>query len=97
MTEIPRIHGAVQGPARVPTPQAAPGAEGARGTPAFEALLERLTSRSAELEARAKSLASPADLSGALDAAKASFEDALRLGEGLLEAVRAARLSGEDR
>ena len=62
---------------------------------AFEALLERLTSRAAELEEKTKSLASPAELPDAVDAARASLEDALTLGEKLLEAYRAGQQGGQ--
>ena len=58
--------------------------------PAFEALLERLLASAAELEQRSRSLSSPQELPGAVDAARASLEDALTLGERLLEAYRAS-------
>ncbi len=59
--------------------------------PAFEALLERLTTRAAELEQKTKTLSAPEQLPGALDAARSSLEDALTLGEELLEAYRVAQ------
>ncbi len=59
--------------------------------PAFEVLLERLTTRAAELEEKSKTLSEPADLPGAVDAARSSLEDALALGEELMEAYRAAQ------
>lgn len=65
--------------------------EEAGSSPAFEALLQRLTERAAELDAKSRELARPEDLPGAVDAARASLEDALTLGERLLEAYRAAR------
>lgn len=61
----------------------------------FEALFERLTARAADLEAKTRNLSEPGQLPGAVDAARASLEDALSLGEGLLEAFRAAQQSGE--
>ncbi len=65
---------------------------GARPTgPAFEALLERLSERAAELEEKSKTLSEPGELPGALDAARSSLADALTLGEELLEAFRAAQ------
>jgi len=63
-------------------------------TPAFEALLERLEARAAELEEKSK-ITGPAELPGALDAARVSLEEALRLGEELLEAYHAARRAPE--
>jgi hypothetical protein len=57
----------------------------------FETLLERLTARAAELEEKSKTLAAPEELPGAVDAARASLEDALALGAELLEAYRASR------
>ena len=89
------------GPAR-PTGAAAPsGTSSSTSTgtstssPAFEALLERLTTRAAEVEEKTKRLASPGELADALDAARASLEDALHLGSELLEAFRAAQQGRE--
>jgi hypothetical protein len=65
-------------------------AEGARTTLAFEALLERLTARAAELSEKKSAIATPGEVHEAVDAARASLEDALTLGERLLEAYRAA-------
>jgi hypothetical protein len=70
-------------PARGPEPTAA--------SPAFEVMLERLTARAAELEEKSRALAAPEDLPEAMDAARASLEDALHLGAELLEAFRAAQ------
>lgn len=74
-------------PARGPEPAAA--------SPAFEAMLERLTARAAELEEKSKTLATPEELPEALNAARASLEDALQLGSELLEAFRAAQHAPE--
>lgn len=63
-------------------------------SPAFEALLERLTARAADLDARSREVARPEDLPGAVDAARASLEDALTLGERLLEAYQAEQHRG---
>jgi hypothetical protein len=79
-------------PAQPARPDAVAGSRPA--SPAFEALLERLTARAAELEDRSHSLESPAQLPEAVDAARASLEDALTLGEQLLEAYRAAEQAG---
>jgi len=64
------------------------------GSPAFEALLERLTARAAELDVKTREVAQPEDLPGAVDAARASLEDALTLGEQLLEAFHAEQRRG---
>lgn len=63
-------------------------------SPAFEALLERLTARAAELDEKSRVVARPEDLPGAMDAARASLEDALTLGERLLEAYQAEQRRG---
>jgi len=75
-----------------PGAPARPGAS--PSSPAFEALLERLSVRAAELEKRSQTLESAAELPEAVDAARASLEDALHLGSELLEAYRAAQQSG---
>ncbi|HEX6885516.1 MAG TPA: hypothetical protein VF530_19240 [Planctomycetota bacterium] len=80
-----RAADAARGPASAPRPGAS--------APAFEALLERLTARAAELEAQSHTLTDPAELPQALDTARASLEEALALGEGLLEAFRAAEIA----
>ena len=66
----------------------------AASSPAFEALLERLTARAAELDTKSREVEGPEDLPGALDAARASLDDALTLGEQLLEAFQAAQRRG---
>ncbi len=66
-------------------------------SPAFEALLERLTARAAELDVKSRALARPEDLPGAVDAARASLEDALTLGEQLLDAYQAEQQRGVKR
>lgn len=66
-------------------------------SPAFEIMLERLSARAAELEEKSKTLASPEELPDAVDAARASLEDALHLGEELLEAFRAQQHEPEER
>ncbi len=58
---------------------------------AFQALLERLTARAAELEEKSRTVDDAAQLSPAVDAARASLEDAETLSERLLEVYRAAR------
>jgi hypothetical protein len=98
MSEIPQLPPAASeavGPARLPGPSR--GGELRSTAPAFEALLERLEAHAAELQEKSKALSGPAELPGALDAARVSLEDALHLGEELLEAYRAARSSPEQR
>lgn len=73
---------------------AQPAARARASGPAFEALLERLSTRAAELEQRSQTLESAAELPEAVDAARASLEDALHLGAELLEAYRAAQRGG---
>ena len=93
MSETPKIPSTAPSVARAAQP--APSAsKSTNARPAFEALFERLTTRAAELEEKSKTLATPAELSGAVDTARASLEDALTLGEKLLEAYRAARSTG---
>lgn len=97
MSEIPQLPGHPVDAAR-PTASANPALEPAwtgPGVPAFEALLERLEVRAAELELKSKSLSGPAELPGALDTARVSLEEALHLGEELLEAYRAAQRASE--
>lgn len=97
MSEIPRLPGQPV-EAAWPAASANPALEPARmgpGIPAFEALLERLEARAAELEQKSRSLSSPAELPGALDAARVSLEEALHLGAELLEAYRAAQRASE--
>jgi hypothetical protein len=74
---------------------AAPGAARAgataHGTPAFEALLEKLERRAAELRAQADAVEEPEQLASAVEDARTSLEDALSLGASLLEAYRQAQ------
>lgn len=56
----------------------------------FQRMLERLQARAEELEVESKSVDDPTRLSGAVEAARASLEDAVSLGEELLEAFREA-------
>jgi len=99
MSEIPRLPVAPlesAGPVTGATP-AQESVRSGRTSPAFEVLLERLEARAAELEEKSKALSGPAELPGALDAARASLAEALHLGEELLEAYRAARHESEER
>ncbi len=76
------LQGLSQGaPAR---PKAAPGPN-----PAFQALLERLSASAQELQQRAQGVEKPEQLAGAVDQARQSLDDALALGNRLIEAWRA--------
>jgi len=55
---------------------------------AFHVLLERLETDARELEAQARSIENPKDLTGAVDRAHASLQDALSLSDRLVEAYR---------
>ena len=61
-----------------------------RNGPAFEALLEKLEARALDLKRTTEEVAGPTELSGAVDRARASLDDALSLGDQLLEAYRQA-------
>ena len=57
--------------------------------PAFQALLERLQQQASQLEHEARTIQDdPQDLKGAVGHARASLQDALSLGDQLLEAYR---------
>jgi len=92
MGEIPQLPASVPETVRStgrPSPSQSP--EVRPAGPAFEAMLERLEARAAELEEKSRGLAGPAELPGALDTARVSLEEALHLGKELLEAYHAAR------
>lgn len=57
---------------------------------AFQALLERLETHARELEVQSRSIDNPKDLTGAVDRAHASLQDALSLSDRLVEAYREA-------
>ena len=61
---------------------------------AFRVLLEQLEERARELSARSAEVTDASELAGAVDSARASLDEALTLGERLLEAYREARLQG---
>lgn len=98
MSEIPHLPPSASEAVR-PARPSGPSREAERrsAVPAFEALLERLEARAAELQERSKTLSGPAELPGAIDAARVSLEEALHLGEELLEAYRASRSTPEPR
>ena len=91
MADIPALSASVSGAPAPATSVRTQRAASPSSSPAFEALLERLSARAAELDTKSRELEGPADLPGAVDAARASLEDALTLGERLLEAYRATR------
>jgi flagellar hook-basal body complex protein FliE len=70
-------------PASAATGPAAAGA-------AFQVLLERLETHARELEVQSRSIENPKDLTGAVDRAHASLQDALSLSDRLVEAYREA-------
>lgn len=95
MSEAPRIDPKLLAASGTLAPaRKAPSTSGAN--PAFEVLLERLTTRAADLGERSRSVQTPEQVGQAVDAARASLEDALTLGESLLEAYRHARQTGTD-
>ena len=57
---------------------------------AFRALLERLEREAHALEEDARSISDPKALAGAVDRAQASLQDALSIGDQLLDAYREA-------
>jgi len=91
MSELPTIPAAgsdaTRSSERVQSSRRADAASG----PAFEVLLERLASRAAELEEKKRTLATPEQVGAAVDVARASLEEALSLGERLIEVYRQAQ------
>ena len=59
--------------------------------PAFQALLDRIQSQAKEIQESSKTSDDPASLNKAVDLARASLDDALSLGDRLLEAFREAQ------
>ena len=78
------------GPTGPTSERSASSPEAARSGAAFEALLEKLETRAQDLKQTAEEVAGPTDLSGAMDQARESLDDALSLGDRLLEAYRQA-------
>jgi hypothetical protein len=85
--------GRAQRAAQAPLPAANAPPKGAAESPAFHVLLERLSRSARELQENADAVERPSDLAGAVGRAKASLDDALSLGEELLEAWRAKQLN----
>ncbi len=67
------------------------GADTHSGGPAFKALLDRLEQKAESLRLSAETIQGPEKLAGAMDDARASLEDALSLGDQLLESFRKAQ------
>ena len=55
---------------------------------AFHVLIEKLEEQAKELEASTRTVSDAKDLAGAVDRARDSFQEALSLGESLIEAYR---------
>jgi hypothetical protein len=64
----------------------------ATGGPAFHALLEKLQQSARSLSADSEKVEKPDELSGAVDRARSTLNDALSLSDQLLEAYRQADL-----
>ena len=79
-----------------PSPSKAPAAPAGETSPSFEALLEKLQTHAQVLGEKSQQVSDPEQLSGAVEAAKASLDDAVSLGDRLLEAYREARQQTPD-
>lgn len=96
MTHDPSISGAQRpiDPASGGAPSSkisqASGAQTTQGA-AFKALLEKLENKTRDLQEATDALTDPAQLADAVDHARTSLDDAVSLGDQLLEAYRAAR------
>ena len=77
-------------PGAKPTPK-----QGTGGGVAFRALIEKLETQARELREQSNEVDDPAGLAGAVDSARSSVDDAVSLGDKLLEAFRAAQQRGE--
>ena len=65
-----------------------------QGGAAFQALLEKLQQQAQNLQRDSETVARPEELSGAVDRAHSSLQDALSLSDRLLEAYREAMHNG---
>jgi hypothetical protein len=81
--------GRAQRSAEAPLPGAHAPRKGVAESPAFHVLLDRLSRSARELQENADAVERPSDLAGAVGRAKASLDEALSLGNDLLEAWRA--------
>ncbi len=76
-----------------PTGPVTPGSkpdEAGKGGPAFQALLDKLQEKSRVLSKDSENVDKPEELSGAVDRARSTLNDALSLSDKLLEAYRQA-------
>ncbi len=90
------------GPGRLEKTGAVPAKDGQRPSEnkpegvVFKALLEKLEERARALEETTKTVDDATNLAGAVEGARASLEDALSLGEELLESYRQSRHQSSD-
>lgn len=93
----PLLNGAkpLQGASGVGLNKAADGPADAKAGAAFKALLERLEEETRRLARVSDGVNEARDLAGAVDVARESVEEAMQLGDELLEAYRAARQRAE--
>lgn len=82
------------GPIRGVEPATRKPAAAPEAGPAFRALLEKLEREAQDLSRASEVLEKPEQLAGAVDRARATLDDALSLGDQLLEAFRAANQRG---
>ena len=69
-----------------------PSAKKSEGSTAFRALLDNLAQKATDLGQASQSVGAPEDLADAVENARKSLEDAMSLGDSLLEAYRANQL-----
>jgi hypothetical protein len=93
----PRVNGAkpLQGPTGAAPGKPADGPRDVRAGAAFKALLERLEEETRRIARASDGVTGAQDLAGAVDAARESVQEAMQLGDELLEAYRAARQRAE--
>ncbi|MFT5291482.1 MAG: hypothetical protein ACI8QS_001836 [Planctomycetota bacterium] len=84
--------GGISGAHQVGKTGAAKQSETEKTGPAFRILLEQLQEKAAELQETSKDVGDPVELRGAIDTARATLEDALSLGDQVLEAFRSSRV-----
>ncbi len=82
------------GPIRGVEPATQKPATAPEAGPAFRVLLEQLEQQAQGLTRASEGLDEPKELAGAVDRARATLDDALSLGDQLLEAFRAANQLG---
>ncbi len=93
--EQPNIQPGLAGIGKVEqTSKPKPSEDTSANGPAFQALLERIQNQAREIKESSKTTGDPASLHRAVDLARASLDDALNLGDSLLEAFREAQQQG---